>query len=284
MMMADKPLQELIEEEITASDLQLPMFNPVAVKLQRALSDDEISVNGIEALIMEDPALASQILRVANSPFYKGLVEIKTINRAIVRLGGQQVANIAMMIAQKNSYSCENPDLTSYFDALWQHAIISAEGCRWLAQSSGLAAEGGVAFLAGLLHDIGKLIILKVLEKLYHCADGNRRFSAAAIAEILDSELHTEFGYQLLKEWNLPGPYCDVARYHHATHDEGANPMLAVVKLVDQACTKLGYGTTQNPDISLAACPEAQILSLDEIELAEFEIFLEDRAESLIFV
>ena len=274
-MLGDKPLQQLIEEQISSGDIELPVFNPVALKLQQALNNDDITIDQIEALIMEDQALAGQILRMANAAFYKGLSEITTINRAIVRLGAQQVANIAMMVTQKQNYQSDSPLFGAHIEPLWQHAFASAVGCKWLAQRCGFAGQVEIAFLAGLMHDIGKLVILKVLDKIV--ADNNASlFGPAAVREILDSAMHTEQGYTLMQSWNLPEQYCAIARDHHLETPTSGDSLLLIVRLVDQACRKLGIGTDHDPELLLAASAEAQQLSLTEIQLAELEIQLED--------
>jgi HD-like signal output (HDOD) protein len=274
-MLTAKPLQELIAEQIAAGDLQLPVFNPVALRLQQALNDDDITIEDIEAIIMEDQALASQILRMANAAFYRGLSQIATINRAIIRLGAQQVANLAMVVAQRQSYSSDSPLLSRYMKMLWGHAFASAIGCRWLAQRCGYMSQAEVGFLAGLLHDIGKLVILKVLEKLCE-NDAQLTLADSTVLEMLDSALHTEHGYNLMQTWNLPEQYSVIARDHHLATADNGDTLLLIVRLVDRACNKLGIGTCHEPELVLAATPEAHLLGLSEIQLAELEIQLED--------
>ncbi|MCB1755170.1 MAG: HDOD domain-containing protein [Gammaproteobacteria bacterium] len=272
----DISLQELIAAELSSSDFQLPVFNEVALKLQNALGDEDITIDDIEALIMEDPALAGQILRMANSAFYKGLGEIDTIKRAILRLGSEQVASMAMLASQKQAYSSDNRQIAAYMETLWKHSFVSAVGCKWVAQHGGFASDASVAFLSGLLHDVGKLVILKVVEQIQQQNGPSGGISDEAILEIIESPLHTECGYQLMKAWNLPEPFDLVVRDHHDKDSEQHQILLAIVRLMNQVSESMGFSVRNDKDVMPAASEEAQLLGLSEIELAELEIFIED--------
>ncbi len=272
-------LHELIGSEIASSEFQLPVFNAIALKLQNALNDEDITIDDIEQLIMEDPALAGQILRMANSAFYKGMGEINTVKRAILRLGSEQVANMAMLVTQKQSYRCDNKQILAYMDGLWKHSFASAMGCKWIAQNCGYASDASVAFLCGLLHDTGKLVILKVLEKIQRERSGQISMTEEAIVEILESSMHTECGHMLMKEWNLPEPFDVVVRDHHTQDPQEHQELMAMVKLMNLVCDSMGFSIQVTEDVMPAASPEAQMLGLSEIQLAELEIFLEDTLE-----
>lgn len=272
-------LHGLISTEIASSQLELPVFNQVALKLQEVLSDEDITIDDIENLIMEDPALAGQILKVANSAFYKGLGEINTIKQAILRLGSEQVATLALVATQKQTYVSKDTVIKDYMDKLWVHSFASAVGCRWLAEHSGYTSNANVAFLSGLLHNIGKLVIIKVLEKL---RDENRlpnSVTTESIFEILESSMHTQCGHELVTAWNLPEPFGYVVLNHHSSEPEEHQTLLTMLRLVNQVCDSMGLGLQKNPDVMPSASPEAQKLGLNEMQLAELEILLEDTLE-----
>lgn len=276
--MEEQSLQDLIIEEVTSNRLELPVFHPVALKLQFVVGDENTGVADIETILMEDQALASQVLRMANSAFFKGLHTITTIRKAIIRLGLQQVANLAMAASQRSAHSTDNKLLHDYMEKLWQHAFASAIGSRWVAERCGYPHEADSAFLAGLLHNIGKLAIVKILEEL--CAQKKiTALSDTVVFEVLESPLHTEQGYRLMTQWNLPEPYCLIARDHHDSHWDSKNSLLIMVRLVDQACRKIGLGINPDPTIIPAMSPEAHSLGVTEIQLAELEIALEDTCQ-----
>lgn len=272
----NKPLQQLIVEAITTSDLRLPVFNPVALRLQKALHREEVKIAEIESMIIEDQMLASQILRVANAAFYRGLQPVATIRKAIIRLGLQQVVNLAMVVAQQNLYDPSGGRFGEHMKKLWQHAFASAMACKWLAERCGYRSEADTAFLAGLLHNIGQLALLKILEDLHAENLIPANLPESLVIEILNSDMHTTQGHALLEQWNLPDEYRIVVRDHHLDTYNTANTLLVIIRLVDQACDKSGIGLHADPEIALAATSEALILGLGDIPLAELEILLED--------
>jgi HD-like signal output (HDOD) protein len=275
--MAQHSLQDMIIKALAADTLQLPAFPAVATKLQQALHDRNTRVSDLEKMIIGDQALASQILRVANSSFYTGLQRISTIQKAVIRLGIRKVAMLAMAVSQRSLYLTRSPLLSHYMEKLWQHAFASALSSQWLANHSGCKQQADDAFMAGLLHNIGQLVILRVIDEL--SADKQLtgiQMPENLLKEVLDSSMHNAQGYVLMKRWNLPDEYCIVARDHHREPYNSDNMLLVIIRLADQACQKLGIGLYSDPHIALAALPEAHTLGLEEIVLAEVEILLED--------
>src|SRR5690242_11488312 len=90
-------LIDILDEKLASDDLRLPVFHPLALDLQRMLSLDEINIVAITGKISEDQALASQLLRCANSAFFSGLSKVSTIKDSILRLGTRQVTNIVLL-------------------------------------------------------------------------------------------------------------------------------------------------------------------------------------------
>ena len=219
--------------------------------------------------------LASQVLRFSNSSFYAGLNKVTTIREAIVRLGASCVANIAMMSTQQDIYRSSDPKLNEITRTLWRHALCCAIGAKWLAAKTNFAALKEEAFLAGLLHDIGKLFLLKVMEKIIKEGKQEGAVSPALISEVMNN-MHVEHGANLMQKWNMPETYCTVVREHHADQWDQGNAVLAIVRLVNKTCKKLGVHMFPDPSLVLFACCEAQFLGIREITLAELEIVIED--------
>ena len=278
--MQTRPFVEVIKEHLGSESLNLPMFHPIALKLQGIFASKDFTIEQVVALIIKDQALTSQVLRLANSAFFSGLAKVTTITEAVVRLGAREIASVAMLASQQNSYnSFAVPELKSLSLSLWRHAIGSAIGSRWLCERTGYKQLAQEAFIAGLLHDIGSLLILKVLEGILLSEAGSKAVSRELTSEIMVA-MHTDTGYELMQKWNLPELYCVIVRDHHKEQSDTANVLLSVVRLVDDACKKLGLaGTPAEPNLMLAATFEAQGLGIKEIMLAELEIMIEDAME-----
>jgi len=277
--MQTRPFVETVKEQLASETLNLPVFHPIAIKLQGILASKDFTIDQVVALIIKDQALTSQILRLANSAFFSGLAKVTTITDAVVRLGAREIASVAMLASQQNSYnSFTVAELKNHSQLLWRHAIGCAIGTRWLCERSGykqLAQEG---FIAGLLHDIGNLLILKVLEGIV-LGDSERKGLSRELTTEIMVAMHTETGYQLMQKWNLPELYCTIVRDHHNEQSDVNNVLLSLVRLVDNTCKKLGLGCAAEPNLMLAATFEAQGMGIKEIMLAELEIMIEDAME-----
>ena len=277
--MQTRPFVEVIKEQLESESLNLPIFHTVAVKLQGVLAAKDFTIDQVVALIVRDQALTIQILRLANSAFFSGLIRVTTITEAVVRLGPREIANVAMLASQQNSYhSFTVSELKKHSQLLWRHAIGCAIGTRWLSERIGYKHLAQEAFIAGLLHDIGSLLILKVLEGIMLAEPNGKGIPREVAAEIMVA-MHTDAGFQLMTKWNLPELYCNIVRDHHKELSDTSNVLLSLVRLVDNTCRKLGLGCTAEPALMLAATFEAQEMGIKEIMIAELEIMIEDSME-----
>lgn len=271
-------IKTLIANRVDSDSFKLPVFSPVALEIRNAINS-EADLDTIERMIHKDQAMAAEILRLANSAFFAGLSKQKTIQQALVRLGINRVYGIVLMAAQKQAFQANNPFLNDLMATLWKQAAASAAGCRWLALRCGYQEIADDAFLAGLLHDLGSLVVLKANDELL--ANGTAiDMSNEVMKEVIES-LHTEYGYRVMQAWELPQQYAEVARDHHEEESNSANLLLHIVKLVDSACRKVGIGMVHEPELALEGLPEVKQLGIKDVHLAELEIELEDIVATL---
>lgn len=272
-MMPTKPLRQLVAERIDASGLELPVYGEAAMALLRLATRDDVSVQEIEGVISRDPAMSAEVMRASSSSFFAGLGDLRSLRHAIMRLGVQRTASLALAAAQRSLSRSRNALVDAHMQRAWRASHATALGARWIAERAGLAGDADSAFLAGLLHDIGRLLVLKVIEDI---AETHPRLALTEsfVREILDA-LHAEQGAALLKHWNVPEVYCTIARDHHLDSPD-AGALMTVVRLADQACRRLGANGAPDNETLLFATPEAQAMGLGEIQLAELEILIED--------
>jgi HD-like signal output (HDOD) protein len=274
--MGDPPsFIEIVDNLIASSKVRLPVFNVTAARIQQEIGKDEPDLRQIEKLIVSDQALTAEVLRFSNSSFYKGLTQVSTVRNAIVRLGVNEVSNIVMTVTHENQFTSKDPQLHAVMRKLWRHALGTAVAAHWLARHCGLHGIAHETFFAGLLHDVGKLFILTVIDHLMHTGSCKMNPSSALLMEAMD-HLHTGHGYSLMKHWNLPEKYGQVARDHHTEDLDSENYLALTVRLANKTCNKLGIGLRQDSGMVLIATAEANELHLSELDIAKMEIMLED--------
>jgi HD-like signal output (HDOD) protein len=258
-MKAGQSLVGMIDHFVASNKVKLPAFNATALRIQKEVAKAEPDSRLIEKLIVSDQSLTGEVLSVSNSSFYKGLTQMVTVRDAIIRLGNIEVSNIVSLVALQNNFQSKNPTIHKIMGKLWRHSVGCAIGANWLARHTGFQTLAHETFIAGLLTS-GEIEDLP---------------SETVIDELM-RQLHTEQGYALMAQWNLPENYCQVARDHHLAEFDGNNFLLVLVRLANQVCHKMGIGLIEDPSIVLLETPEAAQLQLSEMDLARLEVRLED--------
>ncbi len=270
-----KSFIEILKEHVNSDQAQLPPFNRTGLAVQQEMAKPDPDMQVIEKQILRDPALSGQLLKVANSSFYRGMIEVTTVRNAMVRLGLAEVSNLVTLLTQKQSFTTQDPFIREYMDKLWIHSVACALGAKWIAKECRLPSKMNEAFFAGLLHDIGKAFLLIAVADLKKSGRLDENVPQSFIDEVLDT-LHQSLGAQLLRSWNLPEIYCAVAEHHHDESMDGQDIILLMVSLANKVLAKTGIGIIHTPDIDLATSPEAIALDLSEIKVAELELTVED--------
>jgi HD-like signal output (HDOD) protein len=194
----------------------LPTLPSVAMRINTELENESLTANKLGKIISEDTALASKLLRLANSAFYGLPSKVTTMDRAVTLLGFNTIKNLALSIAIYNFFE---KDDTSSVDVrgLWEHSLGCAVAAKILAEKSNKRL-GDDAFLLGILHDIGKIVFIKHsladMEKVQQRTAGLGIEQAGAEKEVFGLT-HQEVGTLLLRKWNFPETIISGVRLHH---------------------------------------------------------------------
>lgn len=277
-MTGNVSLLDRISAKVSAGDFQLPPCNGMVEKLQQITSNPDFDIQDVVEVISNDPSLTTEILRVANSSFYGGLTEIKTVKDAAVRLGPQEVVRISVLVTEKALYQVKTPSLKAFLEPLWQHAQATAIGSRWLTNKLGYHDLENQAFIGGLLHDAGSLLLVRVIDEIFQEDPSAATLSETLIAEIIETA-HTSEGHKMAELWGLPDLYCNIIRDHHLEDLSQAGTLTNLVALVDKACIQLGLGLESDASIVLDATGEAYTLACSDIVLAQLTVLLEDEMQ-----
>lgn len=237
---------------------ELPVLPTVAMRILEEMKSPQLNARKMAEFVSKDPVLASAVLRVANSALYGGCTEITDLPFAMVRVGLQQVKNLVLALvlrsrmADPQVYGTVGPQLMD-------HALAVAFGSRLVADSANIDSEQ--SFLCGLLHDFGRLALVKTLRESAGIKRGNLPPELMALAD----KYHPEAGAQLTQAWRLPEIVAAVARLHHTPEQPGEyQPMVAVVAYADALAHRLGLGGPEDPQVNLVSHPSVAILGLTE--------------------
>lgn len=273
--MADQALTSLFDT-LDPRQLPLPVHASVAARAAAMLQTGPPTAAELAALAGSDPVLAGSLFRAANATFYAGLPRVGSLAAAIKRLGSDAARQVLVTACRDGQRTSRGPLTARYLTPLWQHSLGCAVGSHWLARRCGYPGLAETAHLAGLLHDCGKYLLLAGLAVSAGDGHAGPPIGDQFAAEIL-AALHVEFGLRLTSGWQLPEAVSKVAERHHETGVDPQDLLLALVKLANLGCRKVGLGWESDPHLVLPTTAEAQFLGIGEIALAEFEIMLEDR-------
>jgi HD-like signal output (HDOD) protein len=262
--------------------IDLPVFHPIALKMVHLLADENFAIDDLVSTANDDQVLAGQILKMANSHVYSGRVKIETIKDAIIRLGAYHVSNLAMAASQAALHVSKNDFVNTIMHELWFHSHACALGCQWICMNTGHRSVAEQAYLAGLVHDVGKLHLLKALERLTNAGLAQAALERGLLLEIFD-EMHVEQGLRLMEHWNMPPVYRTVAARHHQEirgNSGSDETVLAIVHLVNIATRKRGLSlSAERAETEMVKLPEAVMLKMTDAQLMQLYGVLEKSRE-----
>jgi putative nucleotidyltransferase with HDIG domain len=185
------------------NELILPTIPEVAFKIRRAINDEKASNSKIARTVQIDPSITARLIRISNSPMYRGRKTIESCPEAITRLGLKAAQNIVTAFSLKTVFAAKSPFIRHRMIELWTHSSIVASISAVLAhRAKGLDPDR--AMLAGLIHDIGKVPILTFADQHIELAN-----NTAHLDETIE-RLHRRVGRKIIRQWNFPADFEDV--------------------------------------------------------------------------
>ena len=236
-----------LRELLARNGLQVPAYPAVLAKLARLLGQADYTLVDLTRIIEADPTLAASVLRCASTAAHAGHHLVPSLSRAIVQLGTQSLLRSAVGGLLGKVSQAAGP-LAPARRLVWKEAIIAAALAELLAPGRHIDPE--VAFLCGLLHDFGKVVVLAALDDLIR----HRPLPPALPIEewlVLIERHHVEAGARGAAEWQLPAEVIAIIRTHH---DPAGNACVSLVRQADEI-VKLAGKRTSITALDLAAIP-----------------------------
>ncbi len=217
----------------------------VATQLSKFLESERAHWQEITRLIEAEPAIAARILKLVNSPFYGLQIPITSIPQALVFLGSIAVTSIAMAVVVFSRMMLKSqPEAAAQLQRFWWHSACTAFVAKALAHSIEPSLSEQV-FTAGLLHDLGKLLMIQLALPQYQ--ELEQRLGSGASEHEAELELfgttHEEAGILLARRWHFPEVIQAVMRYHSRPHEAPEFQIhVATVRIADLLCELWGAG------------------------------------------
>lgn len=198
----------------------LPLLSPSVTQLLQTLAREGYEIDDVVQIIKYDAALTARVLRTVNSPIFGLLNPVTSLERAISYLGERVIISIVLADQCGDMFTRPLPGYDGQQSALWRHDLFCAFASREMAGHARLACEPGLAFTAGLLHDIGKF----VFSPFWAAASGEalERIEQGQVTDYLQAEQllagldHAEVGFAMARHWQFPEALQAAIRYHHA--------------------------------------------------------------------
>jgi putative nucleotidyltransferase with HDIG domain len=224
-----------VADRVANGKLDIPLLHDVAYQVLSATSSGDADASKMAELIHRDQALATHVLRIANSAAYLPREPILSLQQAIARLGLTTLRNIVIAVSVRARVFSFGA-FEVYAKTLWRHSFATALFARETARRSHVDCEA--AFMAGLLHDVGKPVVLKVI------ADLGEQYvdvlGPTLLRQILE-EHHLDVGVRLAENWKLPKTVLHAIAFHHdwdrATE---SRELVMTVALADSLADSIG--------------------------------------------
>jgi len=230
-------IEQRVVELSGRGDLKIPPYPAVLARVTQIVNKRDYTVQELAKAVQSDQVLTAAVLRYANSPRHMPPMPITSLERAIMHIGANELVRCAIAGTLGQSATLPGPLAAARY-RVWRDAVLGAN----LAQEIGLmrGQPADVSFLAGLLHDFGKVVILAALDQTLKTAP---QMTASRWIGIVDSA-HVEAGVRAAREWRLPPTLVEVIRAHHgATSSSSVRTLVEVVQIVDAVVALVGNGS-----------------------------------------
>lgn len=190
----------------------------VYIQIGRLIDDPKSSSADIAKVVSQDPSFTLRLLQVANSVLYRFPSEVETVAKAVSIIGTAQIRNLALSMSVASSFEGLPNELVS-MENFWKHSLLCALTARRLAKEVG-RCDPDALFTAGVLHDIGELIIFNRLpeqakQALLIVLDSSEEIAVSQAERQVMGFDHSEVGGELAKEWHLPPMLEECIAHHH---------------------------------------------------------------------
>lgn len=262
-------MNPLVIADIIKQVNDLPSLSTVVIELLSSIDQEDIDIDSLAVKVSQDQALTAKTLRLANSSFYGMQRKVTTIQEAIAVLGFRNVRSLITTAALAGSFTATNSGGFD-FRAFWRHSIATAVCAKTLARQLNMNQD--YAYTAGLLHDIGRLVLVTRFAKNYEETLAYRAREDCYLMEAERAILgidHAMAGQALASHWKFPVAMQLAVAHHHAPEEPECGALAALIHIADAIAHALDFSQDENalaPQVSSLAWNS---LNLDQVAFME---------------
>lgn len=214
----DKQYVSLLLRAVRNDGVEIPAMPTDLMEIQRLLSSPDTEIADLAKAVQRDPGIAAKFVSVANSPLYRGIREVSSVREAIVRIGLNHAGMILLAIIS-SSKLFKVPGREEEAKWLHAHSLSTAVTCQYLARLAGENEES--AFMAGLLHDLGRVFLLSMAQEVFRTSRGEHAVTSECLEE-LSTHAHAGFSALTAQYWNYRGNVVSAIQHHEVPPEDGA--------------------------------------------------------------
>ncbi len=258
----------------------------VALEVNRQLKEPLCSLKDVAAIIEADTALTAKILKLGNSVLLRNLDPVNTVEKAIGRIGSRRMLDLVMSIEVARSFDGIDSELISMED-FWRHSIYTALVAHAIAERC-KSVEPGEAFTAGLLHDVGQLIMYSTVgEQVEECVARSRDPHETSPSHVIEQDVfdfdHTNVGLELALQWQLPRSLQESIYSHHQPEKLGhPSDLTMVVHMANSLAMQCETDSTDNPEAPAISDGAWSQLGIAPSQIGELIDIGKQQADSLL--
>ncbi|MDD3517062.1 MAG: HDOD domain-containing protein [Chromatiales bacterium] len=257
----------------------LATFPDLYHRLEQVMSNPTSSLDDMAAVVEQDVAVASKLLRLANSSFYSFPSRIQSVGRAITIIGTKQLRDLVLATLVIKRFDGIPTDMVD-MEGFWRHSI----GCAIIARVIAIfRREANVErfYVSGLLHDLGRLVMLLQVQEPMREVFKQRQQEQSLLFQTEAAMLgfdHAVLGAELLRSWQLPKVFEEAVKYHHAPLMAGGYPVeAAVVHAADSIAHAMQLGTSGEKYVPPIDPKAWERIGLSESMLAQVVAFTDQQ-------
>lgn len=240
-------------------DIELPVLSKVVHEIQDIMNIPTTTVDQLAAIIERDAVISVRLISVANSVIYRGTDKVLTVKEAIPRVGVKETHTIITTISNRSIYETKEKRFKKIMEKLWVHSLASGYAARALSKTLRFGEIEKFYFM-GLVHDIGKVLLLKAFSDMYS------KDNSLIIEEIMAAihEAHTSFGSAILRKWGYSETLVRVPLLHEGPDFRpDSDREILTINLASCIANNMGYGLEEDMCHEPSKIQSAHLLDAD---------------------